>query len=78
VNLGTLLFSTGRTAEALPHLARAAALRPNSAVILTDYGTLLAAAGRYEDAMRAIRRALEINPDYAPALDTLAKLQRVR
>lgn len=78
VNLGTVLFARGRFADALPHFARAAELRPNSAVILTDYANALAANGRYPDAMRTVRRALEINPDYAPAQDTLAKLQRVR
>ena len=77
VNLGALLFSRGRGREALPHFERAARLKPNSAVIHTDYSSVLAASGRYADALRHVRRALELNPSYGPALENLARLQRI-
>ena len=77
VNLGSLLYSSGRVREALPHFARAADLRPNSAVIQTNYGSALAAAGQYRDALARFRRALELRPDYAPALDSVARLERM-
>ena len=77
VNLGVLLFSAGRTREALPHLERAVRLRPNSAVIHTNYSSMLAAAGRYAEALRHTRRALELNPSYPPALENLARLERM-
>ena len=63
--------------EALPHYARAADLRPNSAVIQTNYGSALAASGQYREALVRFRRALELRPDYAPALDSVAHLERM-
>jgi len=77
VNLGALLFMRGRTREALPHFERAVTLRPNSAVIHTDYSSVLAASGRYPEALRHVRRALELNPSYGPALENLARLERM-
>ena len=52
VNLGTLLFTHGHVKDALPHLARAVELMPNSAVIHSDYASALAASGRYAEALR--------------------------
>jgi len=77
VNLGTLLFTHGRAKEALPHLERAAALLPNSAVVHSNYASVLAALGRYADALRETRRALDLNPDYAPARENLRRLQQL-
>lgn len=77
VNLGALLFGSGRTREALPHFEKAVALRPNSAVIHTNYSSALAASGRYPEALRHARRALELNPSYPPALENVARLERI-
>jgi len=74
-NLGTLLFAARRVAEALPHFERAAALRPNSAVLHSNLASAFAASGRYADAMREFRRALELRPDYEPALTGVARLE---
>ena len=76
-NLGDLFFRSGRMREALSHFERAVALRPNSAVIQTNYSSVLAASGRYPEALRHTRRALELNPSYAPALENLARLERM-
>ena len=76
-NLGSLLFSYGRLAEALPHFERAAALKPTSAVLRTNLGSALAASKRYADALREFRRALELRPDYQPALENIARLERM-
>jgi Flp pilus assembly protein TadD len=76
-NLGALLFAHGRQAEALKHLRRAAELAPDSAVAESDLGGALAAAGQLKEAMIHVRRALELQPGYAPALENLAKLQRL-
>jgi tetratricopeptide (TPR) repeat protein len=78
VNLGALLFAAGRTPEALPHFERAVSLRPNSAVIHTNYSSVLAASGRFAEALTHTRRALELNPSYPPALENLARLERIR
>ena len=77
VNLGAMLFARGRTRDALPHFERAVGLRPNSAVIHTNYSSVLAASGRYPEALRHTRRALELNPAYPPALENLARLERI-
>ena len=77
VNLAALLLSRGRAREALALMERAVALRPNSAVIRTDYGSALAASGRFADALREFRRALALRPDYGPALDSVARLERM-
>ena len=77
VNLGALLFSRGRVRDALPYFERAAELMPRSAVIHTDLSSALAANGRYADALRHVRLALELRPDHGPALENLARLQRM-
>ena len=77
VNLGVLLFRLGRTREAVPLFERAVRLRPRSAVIHTDFSSVLAASGRYPEALRHVQRALELNPSYPPALENLARLQRM-
>jgi tetratricopeptide (TPR) repeat protein/mono/diheme cytochrome c family protein len=77
VNMGALLFSRGRTKDALPYFERAAELMPRSAVVHTDLSSALAANGRYADALRHVRRALELRPDHGPALENLARLQRM-
>lgn len=77
VNLGVLLFTSGRAREAVPHFERAVRLRPNSAVIHTNFSSVLAASGRYPEALRHARRALELNPSYGPALENLARLERL-
>lgn len=76
-NLGVLFFGSGRMREALSHFERAVALRPSSAVIHTNYSSALAASGRYPEALRHARRALELNPSYPPALENLARLERM-
>jgi Flp pilus assembly protein TadD len=77
VNLAALLMSRGRVRDAVPHFARAAELQPQSAVLHSNLGSALAASGRYAEAMQEVRRALALNPAYAPALENLARLQRI-
>ena len=75
MNLGALLMSLGRPAEALPHFARAAALDPSEPLLQTNLASALAAQGRFGEALQHVRRALELQPDYAPAQDILKRLQ---
>jgi tetratricopeptide (TPR) repeat protein len=77
VNLAALLMSRGRVKDAVPHFERAAELQPKSAVIQSNLGSALAASGRYAEALQRVRRALELNPEYGPALENLARLQRM-
>ncbi|TAK16867.1 MAG: tetratricopeptide repeat protein, partial [Acidobacteria bacterium] len=76
-NLGALLFAAGRRAEALTHLRRAVALKPDSAVAHSDLGGALAAAGELAEAMAHVRKALELRPGFPPAMENLARLQRL-
>jgi tetratricopeptide (TPR) repeat protein len=76
-NLGALFFASGRRAEALTHLRRAVDLKPDSAVAHSDLGGALAAAGQLTEAMAHVRRALELRPGFPPAMENLARLQRL-
>ncbi len=76
-NLGALLFARGRRPEALSHLRRAAQLKPDSASAQSDLGGVLAAMGQLTEAMVHVRRALDLQPGYPPALENLARLQRL-
>jgi Tfp pilus assembly protein PilF len=76
-NLGALFFARGRRAEALVHLRRAVDLKPDSAVAHSDLGGALAAAGQLAEAMTHVRRALELRPGFPPAVENLARLQRL-
>ena len=77
VNLAALLLSRGRARDAVSHMERAVELRPNSAVIRSGLGSALAASGRFADALREFRRALALRPDYGPALESVARLERM-
>jgi len=70
-------LSRGRAHDAVAHMERAVAVRPNSAVIRTGLGSALAASGRFGDALREFRRALALRPDYGPALDAVARLEQM-
>jgi len=76
-NLGSLLFSQGRVKDALPHFERAVALMPTSAILRSNLASALGAAGRYQEALQQVRLALSISPDYAPALETLRRLNQL-
>jgi len=77
VNLGSMLMTVGRYPQAVEQFQRAAELKPNSAVIHNNLANALGAAGRYGDAMAHVQRALALNPEYAPAQDTLRRLQQL-
>lgn len=58
-SLGWALFKQGKTAEAEPHLRRAAESSVGSSAIQEHFGDLLARQRRYRDAMAAWQRALD-------------------
>ena len=70
-NLGLALALKFRMDEAARHLGRAAALRPESAVISNNYGALLLRMFRFEGAVRALENAIARDPDYDDALINL-------
>jgi tetratricopeptide (TPR) repeat protein len=61
--LGRALLTAGRPGEALPHLEKAAELRPARADVLSDLGVALLQSGRAADAVPVLRRALDRWPD---------------
>lgn len=60
-NLGILLASTGRSAEAEAHFAAAIATRPGHAPAHANLGYLLLTRGDLEGAARHLRRAVELD-----------------
>lgn len=58
-SLGWALFKQGKTAEAEPHLRRAAESSGDNSAIQDHFGDLLARQGKYRDAVVAWQRALD-------------------
>ena len=60
--------------QAIPHLQRAASLRPESVADLLALGDAYASASRFAEAIRAYRRALVLDPGNRHALRQLEAL----
>ena len=74
INMGDILFKSGRTAEALEQYAEAVRLKPESAMAHYGLGVTLAQAGKIADAMMQYREALRLEPGYAEASNNLGIL----
>jgi protein O-GlcNAc transferase len=81
VDLGRLIGTTGRDAEAAEAFAAALRLEPDRADILTWLAIALEKLGRLADAATTYRKAIEVDPIYFPALhgigQTLRKMGRL-
>ena len=71
-NLGYVLLSVGRPAEAVPPLRRAVELEPDNANMHHNLGLALIQADRAHDAVETLQRAVLLQPDYPEAHDSLA------
>ncbi|HKW24314.1 MAG TPA: tetratricopeptide repeat protein [Terriglobales bacterium] len=71
-NLGALLLSHGKPAEAVPHFEQAVAQRPDSATALNSLGAALMQLGRKQDAVQRLQQAVAADPDYLDARYNLA------
>lgn len=71
LNLGTALDDAGRTGEALPHLQRALALKPDYPETLNSLGNVLNRLGRSQEARPLLERAIRIQPRFAAAHNAL-------
>ncbi len=69
--LGAVFKQTGRNADALAPMQRAAALSPSDAQAHSNLGATLQDLGRLDEAEASLRRALQIKPDYAEAHSNL-------
>jgi protein O-mannosyl-transferase len=67
-NLGLVLLTVGRPAEALPHLERAAAGDPDDLVLQTHLGAALGQTGDLAGARRRLDVVLQRRPDFVDAL----------
>lgn len=71
LNLGTVLEDSGRPAQALPHLQRANALKPDHPETLNSLASVLNRLGRPAEARPLLERALQLQPRFAAAQNTL-------
>lgn len=72
--LGFALVRMGRTAEALPHLERAAAHAPAQRDAIVEYGCALFEAGRWNEGIDQLRRAAGLFPDVGRVHAVLARM----
>ena len=68
---GLCLLHSGRPAEAVEPLARAAGLQPDRAELSSDLGAMLMAAGRRTEAIAAFRRAVAADAGYQKGVQNL-------
>ena len=73
-NLGLIYIEQGRSADALPALARAVELRSNSPVFLNNLGTALERAGYPVAAAKEYEAAIAVDSSYAKASASLARV----
>jgi tetratricopeptide (TPR) repeat protein len=71
-NLGALMLTRGRNADAVPYLRGAIAARPDHPVALNTLGAALLSAGNADEAAGFFERALQANPRYTNARYNLA------
>ncbi len=76
--MGAVFKQMGRSADALAHMQKAAALSPDDADAHSSLGNILSDLGRLDEAETSYRRALEINTNFAEAHSNLgATLQEL-
>ncbi|HEY2818900.1 MAG TPA: tetratricopeptide repeat protein [Casimicrobiaceae bacterium] len=73
-NLAGVLIARGKVDEAIGHIERALALRPDYAEARNNLGLALANRGRVDAALEQYRQALELQPAYAEAHNNLGVL----
>jgi protein O-mannosyl-transferase len=71
VNLGSELMSTGRPAEAIPHLQASLQIKPNDPMAETNWGVALIQLDRAAEAVPHLEAAARLMPTLAEAHDAL-------
>jgi Flp pilus assembly protein TadD len=74
VELGRILFWTGRAGAAIPHLEAAVLARPRSDGLLLIIGRAYAAEGRFDDAERSFRAAVALDGENSVSRIALGQL----
>jgi tetratricopeptide (TPR) repeat protein len=70
--MAVALFGQKKSAEALPFIERAVALRPQRADYHYNLGVILSSVNRSSDAVASFRKAIELKPDFGDAIFNLA------
>jgi protein O-mannosyl-transferase len=73
-NLAGVLIARGAVDEAVGHIEKALALKPDYAEARNNLGLVLASHGRIDGALAQFRKALELQPAYAEAHNNLGLL----
>jgi protein O-mannosyl-transferase len=73
-NLAGVLIARGAVDEAVAHVEKALALKPDYAEARNNLGLTLTSRGRIDEALAQYRKALELQPDYAEAHNNLGFL----
>jgi tetratricopeptide (TPR) repeat protein len=76
--LGGLYLQTGRAAQAVEYLEKAARVSPQDAETHTNLGSALRGIGRMDDALTRYRHALTINPNYAEAHYNMGNVLKIQ
>lgn len=74
--LGALLASTGRVAEAIPYLQKAAEISPGEARSHRELGAAYMTLGNSLDAQRELRKAADLDPKDSATRSLLAQVYR--
>lgn len=77
-NLARALLSSGRVGDAAKEAERAVTLDSNDPSAHEVLGRVFVAQRRFDDARRAFERALRLDPSYAPAVEGLRAVGRIR
>jgi 4-amino-4-deoxy-L-arabinose transferase-like glycosyltransferase len=78
VNLGALLARSGDLAGAVVEESEAVRLKPGDATAQTDLANALLQSGHPDEAARHYGEALRVDPTFAPALDGVDLLRRLK
>ena len=76
-NLGLLRIRHGLYEEALPPLARAVELKPNSALFQNNLGVALERTGHLVEALETYRKAVEADPSHGKAGASVTRLEPI-
>lgn len=66
--LGLIAFTTGRVANALEHLGKAAENNKNNPQILYNHASVLLETGQYSNALKIFNKVLNLTPEHIPSL----------
>ena len=76
-NMGIILISLNKSADALPFFKTAIKINPNFTKAYFNSGIILNELGKLDEAETSYKKAIEIKPDYAEAYNNLAIVLKI-